>query len=84
MDGMNHFMREGVVRNAENKRQFVNLLLILLAMICSNLRRHFEVQITHLTPPLLWGLKFFLAFSFTRNVESIQFLSSIYDNIFEN
>ena len=55
MDGMNHFMREGVVRNAENKRQFVNLLLILLAMICSNLRRHFEVQITHLTPPTTLG-----------------------------
>ena len=71
---MNH-MRKGVVRNAENKRQFVNLLLILLAIICSNHRRHFEVQITHLTPSTL-GSEILPCIQFLQGMLS-QFLSLI-------
>ena len=68
-------MRKGVVRNAENKRQFVNLLLILLAIICSNHRRHFEVQITHLTPSTL-GSEILSCIQFLQGMLSqFEFLS---------
>ena len=75
MDGMNHFMREGVVRNAENKRQFVNLLLILLAMIFFKSKTFRSSNHTSDSPS-----------TYKKSIESIHFFKSylltLYDNIF--